>query len=114
MFRFRNEYTTTVWAMVEWHHPNCPDGGDWEKAGWWKMEPGEEKVAYGGSVGGLQASWYYYAHAADGAEWSGPFTEIVPPRAFDWCANTSSTDSREVGMRELDTTADDYTLRFTP
>ena len=70
--------------MVEWHHPNCPDGGEWEKAGWWQMEPGEERTAYGGSVGGIQASWYYYAHAADGAELARLVHGDGSTRAFDW------------------------------
>lgn len=100
MFAFCNQYSTTIWVMFEWHHANCSDGGDWEKKGWWRIEPGQTAVAYGGDLADLNACSYYYAHAADGREWAGPFAEYVPPRVFDWCTNTSSTDSRRVGMRE--------------
>lgn len=111
MFKFCNDYSSTVWVMFEWHSPNCPDGGDWQKKGWWSMEPGQCKVVYGGDLASLQACSYYYAEAADGAKWTGPITEFVPLRAFDWCANTSSTDSRTIGMREICTgNNNNYTL----
>ena len=114
MFRFQNDYPATVWAMIEWYHPNCPDGGNWEKAGWWRMDPGQSKVPFTGDVGDVNRFWYFYAHASDGAQWTGPFNEIVPQIAFDWCETTANTDSRTVGMRELDVhDYDDFTLTFT-
>jgi uncharacterized membrane protein len=115
MMRFVNGYSTTVWTMIEWYHPNCPDGGDWEKAGWWRIEPGKSATVFGGDVDNVNRYWYFYAHAADGGQWSGPFSEIVPRIAFDWCENTANTDSRTVGMRELDVNgADNYTVTLTP
>ena len=42
--KFKNRYPTTTWAMIEWYHPNCPDGGDWAKVGWWKIAPGKTKI----------------------------------------------------------------------
>jgi uncharacterized membrane protein len=114
MLRFVNNYPSTVWAMVEWHHPDCPDGGNWEKAGWWMMRPGESKVVFGGSAS-FNQFWYFFAHAEDGALWTGPFQEIVPPRAFQWCENVGDTASRTIGMRELDVgSVNDYTLTLTP
>ena len=114
MFRFQNDYPATVWAMIEWFHPDCPDGGNWEKAGWWKMEPGEGKVAFAGNVSEVNRFWYFHAHAADGAHWSGPFNERVPPTAFNWCEATANTRSRLVGMREVNVgDSDSFTLRLT-
>jgi uncharacterized membrane protein len=115
MFSFCNRYSTTVWVMFEWRRPNCPDGGNWEKKGWWRIEPGECKVVYGGDLADLHACSYYYAHAADGAQWAGPYSESVPHTVFDWCANTSSTDARQVGMREICTgNYNNYTINLTP
>jgi uncharacterized membrane protein len=114
VFAISNRYSTTVWAMFEWHHPNCIDGGDWRKRGWWRIEPGQTSVVYGGDLASLQACSYFYAHAADGAEWAGVFTEFVPQRVFDWCSNTSSTDSRRIGMREICTgNANNHTVDLT-
>jgi uncharacterized membrane protein len=115
VFAICNKYSTTVWAMFEWHAPGCPDGGDWEKKGWWRIEPGQTSVVHGGDLVPLQACSYYYAHAADGAEWAGPITEFVPPRVFDWCSNTSSSDSRRIGMREVCTgNANNHTVNLVP
>ncbi len=115
MFSIRNAYPTTVWAMFEWHHPGCADGGDWEKKGWWRIEPGQTKVVYGGDLTALRACSYWYARAGDGVEWSGAYTEFVPPRVFDWCSNTSSSDARRIGMRETCTgNANNWTLTLNP
>ena len=115
MLRFTNGYPSTLWAMIEWYHPNCPDGGNWEKKGWWKIGPGQSKTVFSDDVEDVNRYWYFFAHAADGAQWAGPYSEIVPHIAFDWCENTANTDSRRVGMRELDVGSnDDYTVTFVP
>jgi len=114
MLRFANGYRSTIWAMVEWYHPNCPDGGDWEKKGWWQIEPGQSAVVYGGDHRRVNRWWYYYAHAADGYHWPGDFPETVPVRAFQWCERTADTTSRTIRMRQLDVlgTHDEHILRF--
>jgi len=57
--------------------------------------------------------WYFFAHAADGGFWASPYAEAVPHTAFDWCEKTANTDSRTIGMRELDVgDSDDYTPTF--
>jgi uncharacterized membrane protein len=113
--RFTNNYPSTLWAMIEWYHPNCEDGGNWEKAGWWKIDPGQTKTVFGGDVSDVNRYWYFFAHAADGAAWAGPYNEIVPHIAFDWCEDTANSDSRTVGMRELDIHSyDTFTLHFVP
>ncbi len=113
--KFKNRYPTTIWAMIEWYYPNCPDGGDWAKAGWWKIAPGKTKTVYGGDLDDVNRYWYFYAHGADGAQWAGPYPEIVPHHAFDWCKQTAGNPSETVGMRELDINGKStYTLRFIP
>jgi uncharacterized membrane protein len=113
--RFKNGYPHTIWTMIEWYHPDCPDGGNWEKAGWWEIAPGGTATVYGGDLDDVNRHWYFYAHAANGAQWAGPYDEIVPHIAFDWCSDTANSDSRVVGMRELDVNGDDtYTLTFVP
>ena len=64
--RFTNNYPSTLWAMIEWYHPNCEDGGNWEKAGWWKIDPGQTKTVFGGDVSDVNRYWYFFAHDADG------------------------------------------------
>jgi hypothetical protein len=45
---------------------------------------------------------YYYAEAANGAVWTGPFGPIyVPPRDFILCSNIGQTGARIVGLREV-------------
>jgi uncharacterized membrane protein len=115
MLRFCNQYPAELWVCISWYHPNCPDGGDWEKKGWWHLAPAECKIAFGGDVSDVNRFWYYYAESADGRFWAGPFGTIVANGAFDWCENTGSTDSRTVGMRQLDIgDNDDFTLNLTP
>ncbi|MCW2902365.1 MAG: hypothetical protein JWO67_4630 [Streptosporangiaceae bacterium] len=101
MLRLTNGYNSIVWAMIEWYHPNCPDGGDWEKEGWWQLQPGESKIAYAGDLNDVGFWWYGFAHAADGRVWGGNFPELVPARAFRWCEHTADTSSRTVGMFEF-------------
>jgi uncharacterized membrane protein len=101
MLRFCNHYNSTVWVAVIYYSPNCPDGGDWAKKGWWRMDPGQCKVPIGGD---LNNRWYYFfAEAADGSFWAGDISTQCPQRVFDWCLNTGSTDSRELGFRPIDT-----------
>jgi hypothetical protein len=110
VFRFVNNYPSRVWAMVDFHDQYC-EGEPWEKVGWFQMDPGESTVPWIGSAGGQSTYWYYFAHAADGALWTGPFTVVVPHQAFEWCENTADTQSRTVGMRELYVGgAENYTL----
>jgi uncharacterized membrane protein len=114
MFAFCNKTGSTVWVMFEWRFPNCSDGGDWKKKGWWQIAPQQTAVVYGADVAALHSCSYFYAESADGREWAGPIPEYVPQRAFDWCVNTSSTDARRVGMREVCTgNFNNYTVNLT-
>jgi len=107
MLRFINKYSSTISVAIMKLHRNCPDGGDWDKSGWWVMAPGESKVPYGGDLDDLNRYFYFYAFSNDGRVWDGPFLERIPWRAFNLCENTATSDSREVGFRQLDIGSND-------
>lgn len=52
MWKIQNLSPLTVWVSIMYYSPNCSDGGNWTKKGWWKIEPGPEhsKIVYGGSL----------------------------------------------------------------
>jgi uncharacterized membrane protein len=115
MLQFCNNYPADVWVCILWYHPGCPDGGDWEKAGWWHLAPGECKVVFGDDLEDINRYWYFHGDAADGAFWAGAPTIFVPFEAFDWCVDTASTDGFTVGLRELDVDGnDDMTVNLVP
>jgi hypothetical protein len=39
--RFNNSHSRGLWLAVGYYSPGCPDGGDWAKTGWWRLEPGQ-------------------------------------------------------------------------
>jgi Protein of unknown function (DUF1036) len=100
MWTIRNNYSGTIQVCIMYYSPNCRDGGNWAKKGWWSIPPGGSKVVYGPSMRGLNRYFCYYdIHRA------------VPPQAFDWCEWTANTQSRNLGFRVLDINSyDNYTL----
>ena len=115
MLKFCNKYPSDVWVCILWYRPHCPDGGDWEKKGWWRLGQNECKIVSSADVSDVNRYWYYYAQAANGAFWAGPPHIMVPQQAFDWCVNTSSTSARSVGLRQIDVgDHDDYTVNLVP
>lgn len=112
MLQFCNRRNSTVWVAIIYRRPNCPDGGDWAKKGWWRVDPGQCKTAVGGSLSNRY--YYYFAEAADGVYWAGPVRTQAPRRVFDWCLDTGSSDSRELGFRQIDTGSySNYTVNLT-
>lgn len=98
---FCNRSNTSLSLCILWYTPGCPDGGDWSKAGWWNLDPGQCATALSGD---LNNRWYYvHAEGADGEVWEGPVHTSVPDTAFDWCDNTSSTAAQDVGFAAIDT-----------
>jgi uncharacterized membrane protein len=115
MLKIKNKYPHTLWVTIMWYAPNCSDGGNWEKAGWWQLSPGQTKTVFGGNLHEVNRYYCYYAQASDGATWSGPYERSVPPTAFDWCEWTANTQSFDVGYRLLDIgNNDNFTLSLTP
>jgi len=111
MLKIVNNYPKTISVAIWYYSPNCPDGGNWSKKGWWQITPGLSKIVYGGSLKSLNRYFCYYAKATDGYQWSGPYTTLVPPQAFDWCLNTGNTQSTTAGFRLLDINGyDNFTL----
>ncbi|HEY0330737.1 MAG TPA: DUF1036 domain-containing protein [Rhodopseudomonas sp.] len=98
--RFANHHGSRVWVAVGYYSPNCPDGGDWAKKGWWKIEPGQAATV----LWTTNKYSTFYAEADDGSHWSGSYHTPVPLQAFDWCWNTSSTQADDVGMRLITVT----------
>jgi uncharacterized membrane protein len=114
MLTICNNYTSSVFVAILYYSPNCPDGGDWAKKGWWRINTGECQVVHGGSLRSLNRYYGYYAEADNGATWAGPYVRAVPPQRFDWCEWTSSTQARDVGFRLLDINSyDNFTLTLT-
>ena len=96
----RNQTSRTVFVALGYHHPNCPDGDNWGKKGWWRIAPGGTATVRGGASNG--AKYFFHAHTDDGAtQWGGTFTTFLPSNAFDWCWPTSSTSSTLRGMQKL-------------
>jgi uncharacterized membrane protein len=115
MLTFCNNYPSDVWICILWYTPNCPDGGDWSKRGWYHLAQGDCGIVSDEDLDEVNRYWYFFAHAADGAFWAGEPVISVPHQAFDWCVDTSSSDSRDVGLREIDIDGnDDYTVNLVP
>ena len=98
----RNSYPSTVWVSAMWYHPNCPSGGNWELAGWWQLAPGEAKPTLLWDLASLNRYYAFYAEAANGATWSGPYNRLVSRSAYRWCEGIVSNDPITAGFRLLD------------
>ncbi len=113
MLRVCNHYTRTIWVTIMWYSPNCGDGGNWRKRGWWKIDPGQCKIVFGEDLEDINRYFCYYANSSDGSEWSGPYIRDVPINAFLWCEWSKDSQSREIGYRLLDIEDnDDFTLNL--
>jgi len=96
----RNQTNRTVFVALGYHWPNCPDGDNWGKKGWWRVAPGGTATVRGGASNG--AKYFFHAHNDDGTlQWSGPFTTLLPSNPFDWCWPTGSTNSTLRGMQKI-------------
>lgn len=114
-----NSYPSTLWASIMFYSPETcgGDGGDFEMMGWWRIEPGSCSLVYANDLD--NRFWYYFAHAADGTVWAGPFGANVPRSAFVGecfgAPRVSGSDFERIGYRELDIgDSDDFTLTLTP
>jgi uncharacterized membrane protein len=118
-----NSYTTTIWTSIMFYSPETcgGDGGDFEMMGWWRIEPGSCALVYANDLEDVNQFWYYFAHAADGAFWAGPFAANVPRGPFGggqacWGSQkVAGSNFEQIGYRELDIgSSDNYTLTFVP
>ena len=112
---FVNHYPATVSVAILWYSPGCSDGGDWQLAGWYNLEPSQGETVFHGDLEDVNRYWYFHAEAADGAYWAGDVAHSIPDTAFDWCWDTGSTNARMVGFRQLDIgDSDDHTVTLVP
>ncbi|MFG1841688.1 DUF1036 domain-containing protein [Micromonospora sp. NPDC049175] len=109
---FRNSYGPRIWVAIMYYDTGCnSDGSSWATRGWWTIDNGGQ--AYVLNTNNRYA--YYYAEAADGTVWTGPYGPIyVPQTAFSWCSNTGSTNARVVGLREVYIPSDKHTINLVP
>ena len=90
----RNQTNRTVFVALGYHSPNCPDGDNWAKKGWWRIAPGGTATVRGGASNG--AKYFFHAHSDNGS-----LATFLPSNVFDWCWPTSSSTSTLRGMRKI-------------
>jgi hypothetical protein len=76
---FNNEYSAPVSISILWYSPGCPDGGDWELAGWYNLDTGQGMTVFFGDLDDINRYWYFNAEAIDGAYWAGDVVHDVCP-----------------------------------
>jgi hypothetical protein len=96
---FHNSYGPRIWVAIMFYDPvGCADYGEWGTRGWYAID-------YGGTALVLNTDnhyAYFYAEAADGGVWNGPYGPIyVTQQPFSSCINIGRTDARRVGLREV-------------
>ena len=128
MFTICNGYPAHVWVAIMFYSPDVNffgtlikgcggEGMDFETRGWWSIAPGRCVNVHADDLEDRNRYWYYYAEAADGAVWAGPYKVLVSNEAFDLCYGYVSSEHghRYIEMRELDIDDnDDYTLTLVP
>ena len=109
--RFRNDYGTRLWVCILFHDPGrCGQYGNWGTRGWWVIEPGNE--AYVLDTDNRNA--YFYAEAADGGVWAGPYGPVLAPRrAFDSCLDISNNVDPSVHCRHVRLATSRHTVNLT-
>lgn len=116
-FQFKNSTSSTVWVAFQWYSPiSCAKEGLWSTKGWYSIAPGQSKIVFGSDLQSTGSKYYYwYAESSNGAVWSGAFNTYASNKAFDWCLNTGSTNSRILGFREKYIgNSNNYTITLTP
>jgi uncharacterized membrane protein len=117
MLKICSNYPADLWVSIMFYSPETcgGDGGDFETMGWWTLSTGACANVYANDLEDLNRYWYYFAEAADGAVWAGPYQAYVPNEAFNDCYGTGVSGRRIVGFRQLDIgDADDFTLTLIP
>lgn len=111
--RFRNSYGPRIWVAVMFRESGACTGdyGGWRTRGWWAVD-------YGGTVHVLNTNnryAYFYAEAANGAVWTGPYGPIcVKSAAFGSCSGLCWTGADGVWMREVYIPSGSHTVNLTP
>jgi len=115
MLYFSNHHPTRVWVALMFYSPSsCGAYGNWGTRGWWGIDPGGTAAVFNGDID-YNRYYAFYAKAADGAQWTGPYGPVyLYHHAFDSCVGIGSTDAYDVkGMRLIDVgDYDDYTINL--
>lgn len=87
--RFKNSYHSPVWVSVMWYSPDAcgGDGAPWETRGWWHANPGATVTT---NVSTGNRYFCFYAEAANGAVWGGPYGAQVSVNAYDGCIDVAT------------------------
>jgi hypothetical protein len=112
MLQIASQYPETIWVAIMFYHPNCPspDGGNWEKRGWYSIKKGQLKTIYGGDLSDVNRYWCLYGESEDGETWAGPYMRFLPYKAFRWCEWTTSGEGFTAGFFVLDIDNEDDTI----
>jgi uncharacterized membrane protein len=104
---FRNSYKKKIYVAYMRRDFDCRSecGDIWDVLGWINLDPGETETR----ANPTDNRWYYYyAEAADGAIWAGPYVAEVSQERFEKCTCLGVSVSggpppyHDVGFRELD------------
>jgi uncharacterized membrane protein len=104
---FTNSYGKKLYVAYMRRDFSCQDecGDIWDVLGWINLDPGETETR----ANPTENRWYYYyAEAADGAFWAGPYVAEVSNSKFEKCTCLGVVVSDgpqpyySVGFRELD------------
>jgi uncharacterized membrane protein len=104
---FTNSYGKKLYVAYMRRDFNCQSecGDIWDVLGWINLDPGETESR----ANPTNNRWYYYyAEAADGAVWAGPYVAEVSQQKFEKCTCLGVSVSEgpppyhDVGFRELD------------
>lgn len=105
---FTNSYREKLFVAYMRLEPDCESecGEPWDVLGWINLDPGETETR---SNATSNRWFYYYAEAADGSFWAGPFVADVSSSRFQKCnclgvaVSSGPPPYHDVGFRELDT-----------
>jgi len=108
--RFRNNYGALLWVCIAFYDRGvCGPYGNWGTRGWWNIYPSGE--AYVLNTNNRYA--YFYAEAADGGVWAGPYGPVLAPRrVFDSCWDIGNNVDPYVYMREVYIPNDRHTVNL--
>ena len=103
---FTNSYGQKLYVAYMRRDFNCQNecGDIWDVLGWINLDPGETETR----ANPTDNRWfYYYAEAADGAVWAGPYVAEVIQSRFEKCTclgvlSGGQNPYHDVGFRELD------------
>ncbi len=124
---FCNFYPAKVWISIMWYDPTCGEGKPgncWQRQGWFSITPGSCKkilpnAVYpdvGDDLSDINRYYCFYAVAADGAKWSGPYMRGVTNSAYHRCDCLKYSHSDlSAGFRLFDIDSnDDFTVSLIP